>query len=196
VTVQDRYGCQEEAVISLQDPELFVLNTIPDQSVLLGDEIQVNTFFNFPLGSVSWDNVSGLSCGNCENPILIPFESGKYIISATNLEGCIAMDSFMVEVDKQALFYLPNIFTPNDDGLNDVFYLSSYKSSVMVIDDFYVYDRWGNLAFEAHNINSNDLNSGWNPDKSTLNGVYAYIVNLRLIDQTIHQLLGDITILR
>lgn len=196
ITVVDRYGCRNESPVVLTDPELFVIQTIENQSVLLGDEIQVTTISNYPLNTVTWNNGAGLSCTNCENPLLIPYDNGEYVITATNMDGCIARDSFNVMVDKQALFFIPNIFTPNDDGLNDVFFMSSYKSSVQVIDDFYVYDRWGNIAYEAHEISGNDLNVGWNPDRNATDGVYTYVIRTTLIDGSVHHLTGNLTLIR
>ena len=87
--------------------------------------------------------------------------------------------------------YIPNIFSPNNDGENDVFYI---RSNCVIEFDCIIYDRWGNKVFESH-----DVNVGWDGDLNraqAATGVYVYYVFARMQDGTAQSYEGNITLCR
>jgi gliding motility-associated-like protein len=96
-------------------------------------------------------------------------------------------------VDNCPVYELPNVFTPNGDGFNDLFRPFPYRQieSINII----IYNRWGQLVFESNNPeinwNGNDLNGNPLPD-----GVYFYVcevneillagINKRILKGNIH----------
>ena len=77
-------------------------------------------------------------------------------LTTTSDKGCTADTCIVIEVKEDFTIYIPNTFTPNDDGLNDVFIpvISGAKQSTYALD---IYDRWGQLVF-----NTNTMSEGWN----------------------------------
>jgi len=81
--------------------------------------------------------------------------TGNYMVTVTDSFGCIGSDSVQVKNCDSALF-VPDAFTPNNDGLNDVFRAVSSGDNITRFS-MQIYDRWGALVFE-----SNDIIQGWN----------------------------------
>ncbi len=76
------------------------------------------------------------------------------------------------------MFSIPNVFTPNADGLNDRFHLIS-NAEIGECMEMHIFDRWGNIVYE-----SPDGNVGWNGSRSgggaeAAAGVYYYLINVR-----------------
>ncbi len=112
--------------------------------------------------------------------------------------GCKAYDSVTVNVlcDQSQLF-IPNTFSPNGDGQNDVFYPRGL--GLKTISSFRIYNRWGELLFEKRGIQLNDRNNGWdgtfrgnllNPD------VFVYIIDGICDSDAPMSWKGDITLIR
>jgi gliding motility-associated-like protein len=72
-----------------------------------------------------------------------------YNVVGTTPEGCVAVDQIKVRVIKGPDIYVPNTFTPNNDGLNDV--LKAIPVGIGQFHYFRVYDRWGKLVFTTNN---------------------------------------------
>ena len=92
---------------------------------------------------------------------------------------------------------MPNVFSPNQDGVNDRFLVFSEND---VLYDMNIYDRWGNRVYEGLNLITNDTSMGWDGMSNNSNvaqGVYVYKVMI-LIDETAERLVidGTITIVR
>jgi gliding motility-associated-like protein len=87
--------------------------------------------------------------------------------------------------------YVPNAFSPNGDGINDLFQV--FTTGVKVFN-LKVFDRWGELVYESDN-----LGSGWNGKyKGTLMepGVYVYLVNVTFLDFTTKAVKGSLMLVR
>lgn len=120
-----------------------------------------------------------------------PFIVYQCIISNNN--GCSDTCSYVVHTDNiPADLEMPNTFTPNNDGLNDIFIIQ--KKNIL-LHYFAVYDRWGERIFYTNN-----LQTGWDgtsKGKTVQNGVYAYIIEYQTQeDSVIKTKSGNITLLR
>ena len=118
--------------------------------------------------SYSWFPSEGLSCTDCQSPVAIPLKTTKYFVTISDSKGCIGLDSIIVTVtDTHETFFLPNSFTPNDDGNNDVYYIYGNNIEFAAMK---IYNRWGELIFE-----SSDIKKGWDGRKSFgfLNGILS-----------------------
>jgi gliding motility-associated-like protein len=103
-----------------------------------------------------WTSYDSLSCTDCRLTNLYPTQSQFAYVTGTDAAGCKVTDSVKVTVmqcDPNAIF-LPNIFTPNNDGLNDKFMV---RSKVLTnLSYFRVFDQWGQMVYETKNVND-----GW-----------------------------------
>jgi gliding motility-associated-like protein len=93
--------------------------------------------------------------------------------------------------------FVPNIFSPNGDGINDIFYLQS-NSEVTEVSVFRVFDRWGDVVFEDFNFLPNDPVHGWDgsSDGEGLNpGVFVCWIKLQTTQGELI-VVGDVTLVR
>jgi gliding motility-associated-like protein len=85
-------------------------------------------------------------------------------VAMTDENGCPAGDETVVMVDPNRNFYIPNTFTPNGDGRNDLFRIRARINSIRQVNTFQVFDRWGELLFEAKDFRPQEENDSdaWN----------------------------------
>ena len=150
------------------------------------------------LQAARWDPNPFLSCTNCLNPIIIPAHTDHYIVTGKNENQCT--DTAMITIRTVTIgdLYIPTAFTPNNDRLNEVFYVMG-SERVITLKDFIIYTRWGDKVFEAHNIPANDPMFGWNgTDKGVKSqpGVYVYQVNAQMADGKYEFRKGTVTLIR
>jgi gliding motility-associated-like protein len=135
-----------------------------------GDTTQLNAIITGGYTSFAWTPTTGLSDPLITNPIAIPLTSTVYLINVTDTDGCIKGDSILIGVYDP--IFIPNAFTPNGDGENDVFRVPQTIS--FDLTDFVVYNRWGIKVFET-----SDINQGWDGtyqgNKCDI-GTYVYII--------------------
>jgi len=186
-------GCiSPRSTITVTIAPTINVNIIADKTYLfLGESTGLIAYSGLPNTTYSWTPPNGLSCIVCSNPTATPDASGWYYVTATNPSGCTSLDSIYIEVDPTANIYVPNIFSPNEDGNNDI-YLVRGKG----IETFYlaIYNRWGQKVFE-----SNDMTQGWDGTKGgkMLNqGVFVYKLNIIMKNGEEHQKSGNITLVR
>jgi gliding motility-associated-like protein len=125
--------------------------------------------------SYQWNNTATLANPTSATTIALPTEKTTYTVIVNDSLGCSITDSIEVLVDKsETIKPLANVFTPNDDGLNDCLQLSSvcnFKNMSMS-----VFNRWGNIIFETSN--PNECWSGKSANGSNVSeGVYLFILN-------------------
>jgi gliding motility-associated-like protein len=123
-----------------------------------------------------WSPSKGLSCTGCPSPQVQPDTSITYHVLVTDrLTGCSTEGTIELRQGTQCsgdLVQVPNGFTPNGDGENDVLYVRG--TSLSEISVFRVFNRWGEVVFET-----NDIYEGWDGKHtgSYVNpGVYVYYV--------------------
>ncbi|MCX6310298.1 MAG: PKD domain-containing protein [Bacteroidetes bacterium] len=117
-----------------------------------------------------------------------------YLI-ATNDSGCTDTAWENIIVNDYHTFFIPTAFTPNNNGLNDIF-IPVFTNILSVDYRFLIFDRWGNLIFE-----SNDPNLGWNGQwknsgKLVEQDVYVYTIDYTDNMYEKHRLIGHVTLLR
>lgn len=145
-----------------------------------------------------WEPSSTLSCDECADPVASPYKTTKYTVKVFTKYNCVDSADVTITVlcDKSQVF-IPNTFTPNGDGMNDVFMVRG--NGLSNLKSFRVYSRWGEVLFERTNVTPNDKASGWD---GTHNGtqlppdVYVYIAEVYCENGDLLQLKGDVTIIR
>lgn len=146
----------------------------------------------------TWSPEAGLSCIDCPEPKISDIGMAmNYTVTVTdNLTGCSIEDFIQVRfINKcsQKAFYIPNIFSPNGDGVNDLFYVSAEDPNEF--DAIHIFDRWGNKIYA-----SEDINASWDGlyfGKPLTSGVYPYRIDYTCIDTgESYVFYGDVTIIR
>jgi gliding motility-associated-like protein len=150
------------------------------------------------ISSYTWSPVTRLSCTDCAAPLANPQFTTKYTVLLEDRYGCRnSGDITVVVVCNNQNFFVPNTFSPNGDGQNEVFYPRG--TGLFRIKSMLVFNRWGQVVFERKNFAVNDPSVGWN---GTFKGqkasadVYMYMIEILCDNNTVIPVKGDITLLR
>jgi len=142
-------------------------------------------------GTLTWISGEGILCKVCPTTQIMPEKTGCYIVQAVNEYGCKAEDEVCIEVTANYNLYIPNSFTPNGDGINDVFRI--YGSGLLKVN-LTIFDRWGEKIFV-----SNEFEKGWD---GTFKGnmckedVYVWQLRYKALDGKERTKTGHVTLLR
>jgi gliding motility-associated-like protein len=146
----------------------------------------------------SWTPVTNLSCTDCPNPVAADTFSTLYKVMVTDSNHCVSYDSIFIKtICDEKNYFIPNTFSPNGDGVNDVFYPRG--RSLYNIQSMRVFNRWGQKVFEKRNFPANTQSEGWD---GTFNGrpaavdAYVYIIEVICENAQIISLKGDVTLIR
>jgi len=163
----------------------------------------VNTVINFidkSVGATTWSWSFGdaiNSSSNLQSPTFIYTDSGYYQIRLiiVNEFGCSDTSIQLLFIEPEFLFYIPNTFTPNGDGLNDVFAPSLFGIENETFE-FYIFDRWGDKIFE-----SNSSTVGWNGVANSGSEIaqqdtYVWLIKLKDIHGNRHKYVGHVNLIK
>jgi len=182
----DENGCVDQDSVYVQVLPLPEVDAGPDQYFVPPEAV---TLFGNTFGlGYSWSPPDYLSCTDCPFPQANPPGAIWYTLTATDEHGCTGTDAVFVK--PYFPIWVPNTITPNNDGLNDVFF--AYGA---VLDGFRmrVYDRWGILIFE-----STDQKHGWDGGINgyyVQNDTYIWVVEYDSEDRR-KQLTGHVNVVR
>jgi gliding motility-associated-like protein len=191
VLVTDANGCQASSSVTLNDIDIpAVTITNNDTTISLGDVVQLNAI-NAP--DYTWTPVEGLSCVDCAAPVAQPMQRTTYVVTTITGRNCIKTDSVTIFVDARRFLFVPTAFTPNKDGVNDVF---KVKAGGVAVFRMSVYNRWGQLIFT-----SADMRKGWDGTyirELQPNGAYVYMIEYAYYgaDEKVYQRKGTVTLIR
>lgn len=149
ITVRDSFGCTTQISENLVNPAPKRININEQLRVIaLGDSTLVSVIPTFTdVGSVVWSPSTSVNPDGLE-AWLKPLKNTFYTVVVKDSIGCEFKDTINVLVDSRVLLFVPNIFSANSDGTNDILRLHA-GSSVDKIISFRVFDRWGVMVFEA-----------------------------------------------
>lgn len=159
-TVTDAHGCTDTASGTVTQPLEVLVTTTPDSLTIdLGESIQLNASSNYgAITNYQWSPNIGLTCVECPNPEVALNQSQVYTIEATvNINGtdCYGHARLPVKVVPHYDIFIPNVFTPNGDGNNDLFRIFGNLPALKFVE-VQIFDRIGEKVFEA-----NDINFAW-----------------------------------
>jgi len=149
---------------------------------------------SFELDSVSWTTYDSLGCDDCLEQDITPLFTTGYEVFLMNENGCMTEDDVIVYVNNKRRVYIPNAFSPDGDGNNDVFMIYG-GIGVEEVENFQIFNRWGDLVFEKNNFQPNDTSMGWdgffNGEKMNP-GVFVFVAEVRYVNGEKEVLKGDL----
>jgi len=158
------------------------------------------TLSNDTFKTFVWTPNTALNCSNCPDPVVTVGGSELYTLMATNIYGCSDTDVMYVSTFCQnSQVFIPNAFTPDGDGKNDV--LMVRGSGIKLVKNFRIYNRWGQVVFERANFQVNDPQFGWdgkirNTDSFSPPDVYVYYCEVVCDNDTPFTYKGNITLVK
>ena len=176
---------------------LPVVQISGDVTVIAGGSVQLIASGS-NISQYLWLPDATLSCTACSNPTVTPRATTTYTVVAKNEFGCTDTASTVIHLlcDASQVF-IPNTFTPNNDGQNDYFFARGVGLDHIV--SFRVYSRWGEVLFEKTGIQLNDERNGWD---GTYKGavlppdVYVYVMEAICENGEPVRWKGDVTLMR
>ncbi|MEN0048177.1 MAG: PKD domain-containing protein [Bacteroidota bacterium] len=193
-------GCDTTYFFDLTQPQELSVNIREDSiAIVKGDAVPVNVSISNDTLSLEWINLDKSSVNEVDstNYVLSPLESGLYILEATD-GRCVTSDSVYFDVLSREQVYLANAFSPNGDERNNYFYVQA-GSGIANVESFQIFDRKGELVYEAQNILPNNPLDGWDGSfngQMMNQGVFVYAVQVVFKDGTEETLIGDVLLIR
>lgn len=195
--VTNSSGCADTVVQNIEVYPLPVVNAGPDLTVNIGFPITLSTTGS-PVVEYRWSPVAGLSCTNCPNPVARPVSTTTYLVQVTDANGCKSQDNLTLFVTCNGVnVFIPNTFSPNNDGSNDVFFPRG--TGLFQVQRMAIFNRWGELVFQRTNFAPNDSNAGWNGrvnGKPAISDVYTYIIEIVCNNSEVLPLKGNISLIQ
>ncbi len=192
-------GCQIYTEIFQVTEEWINLSLGEDQFIDLGESITISPTVQStsPDSIYQWTGSNAEICLDCPTQVFLPLENDLINLTITNQAGCIDQDSINIFVEADRAVFVPNAFSPNGDGINDLVFASTKIPQQIAY--FRIYNRWGALVFENKDGRSNDPSFGWNgtfKGEVVNNAVFVYDMLLVYLDGVQQQISGDITVIK
>jgi gliding motility-associated-like protein len=184
--IADLNGCKDTTSFDvIVSPKPNITINVNNPIITLGQSIQLMASGG---EDYIWTSSIGLSCADCPDPIATPAATTTYCV-ITSLAGCLADTCVNITVRDNCQLIFPNIFSPNGDGINDIW--CSKAQDCIGVQSLAIYDRWGNLL---HNQTGTEV--CWDGGTKFQNNVYTYLLNIVKSDGKTVNLTGTITLVR
>lgn len=191
ITISNDFGCRDSALVKVNVFENLSINAGSDQSINIGDSVILNATVKGTSVNFYWSPSTFINDIHSVTPKVYPIEDVVYTLTANSTVGCgSATSSVKIKVYKN--IFIPNAFTPNDDGRNDKFRVigaGNYKQFKLLI-----FNKWGGIIYST-----TDINNSWDGRfKGELQptGPYVYYVEIRTASNKKISKKGTIMLLR
>ncbi|MGI9161134.1 MAG: gliding motility-associated C-terminal domain-containing protein, partial [Saprospiraceae bacterium] len=176
-------------------------------SLVLGESAPLSAKVNKTEVDFLWEPATWLSDAGIANPVSRPIQPILYTVTATDNNGCTKIDTVLIDVriDYDATLFIPNAFTPNDDGVNDLFYLRSNFGEALRINYFRIFDKYNETVFDLNQLEGHeqatpdDRRFGWDGQFSGQKaeaGSYRTTVSVTFPDGVVKAFAGTIQLIR
>jgi gliding motility-associated-like protein len=199
VVGRDRAGCfSDTASVEIK---VWPRPTVSIEDVItlpVGNSVVLRPQYSTDVSAYQWSHAQTLSCATCPYPSAKPKAETTYSITAKNEGGCAAKDEVTVQVVcNGGNLFIPNTFSPNNDGTNEQFYPRG--SGLSRIKTLKIFNRWGEIVFSRDDFNANDAAAGWDgtfKGRQLASDVYVYICEVVCINNEVLSYKGNVTLLR
>jgi len=200
VTGSDSLNCFTDTgfidVVVYPIPQINILETLIKTN--FGANVPLKTQASSDVSRWLWTPATGLNCSNCAEPLATVTKKQIYTATVSNDGGCVAKDEVAVEPYCTASnVFIPNTFSPNGDGQNDLFYPRG--GGVTSIKSMQIFSRWGEVGFDRRDFALNDTNAAWNgtyKGKLLTPDVFVYVVEVQCGNNEVFGLKGNVTLLK
>lgn len=193
VTVTDANNCTNTAGLTILVQQEPNVTYSPDTTIIIGESVPLYIYADQSNIDYIWAPDYAISCLPCSNPVVTPLETTEYFVVYEDSSGCFNPKAYvLVTVIEEYSLDVPNAFTPDGDGINDVVYVRGWGIKEMI--EFKIYNRWGQQIFFT-----DDLKQGWD---GTFNGkvqnidTYAYYTRVKLYNNQEMEKSGTINLLK
>jgi gliding motility-associated-like protein len=200
VIVRDSTNCKTTIQVDVPQPGPIQVSAGADAVLELGFTTTLRAIVvpTDRIYSYLWTPFDSLLTPRRAITVAAPTKTTLYTVTVRDTNNCTAVDQVLIEVKKDRPVFVPNVFSPNHDGNNDVFMIFGNASAVKV-QELKIFDRWGDMVFSAQDTPLNDSRFGWDGTfrgKDLTPQVFAYFAKVIFVDGEIVLYSGDITLMR
>ncbi len=196
-------GCVNADTLFVDDiPIVPGVSLPPITTVEVNGQVELTVDIDIPMtevAAINWTPVDNVSCQDCVTTIIEnPIDGLEITVEVISISGCVSTATTILRELTFADIYIPTVFSTESQLGNDFFTLFA-NDQVELIEEMFIFDRWGELVFSTEGIPPNEPTLGWdgrfNGDFA-VQGVYVYLFKVRLLggEEEIHT--GSITLLR
>lgn len=171
------------------------LELTESQEIIFGQTVTLTALTTTEDPFIYWTAQDKIFCSECESITVSPEDDVIYTVMVEDANGCTIQDEVSITVRKDCVeddFFIPNMISPNNDGANDEFYITSDIPTNL--KHLRIYDRWGEQMFET-----SDWNTHWRGDyrgQAVNPGVYVYYLEAVCPNGEPFKKVGNITVLK
>ncbi|MBK7344996.1 MAG: CotH kinase family protein [Saprospiraceae bacterium] len=194
LSVEDAFGCISTSQVTLDLGLPPTIDLGADLFVLLGDWVDIHPSISGTAASLSWP---GFTCPNCPSLSFQAWMDTTVSVLMVDDGGCTASDELNVHVKAREEIYWPGAFSPNGDGINDLWLPVALSPQAQLLEAG-IYDRWGNLVYSRSNTPLNDA-TAWDGTMNgdpCQNGVYVYHCRIQIEPGKVVERAGEILLVR
>lgn len=192
LTIRDANGCELEKVFAVSTTGAITCDAGED--VIKYQGAAVNLQGTATEGDILWSPTVGLSDSTITNPEVSPTKDQVYTMHVVTANGCTCEDEVKVKV-APLIVPVPNAFTPNGDGANDVWKIRNLDFYDDCVVD--VYTRWGQRVFHSEGYESGDEWDGTHLGVALPAGSYYFVINLNVpVEDATNYLTGSLIIIK
>lgn len=171
-------------------------NYTPYQPIEMKDEVNfMDASFGAPIVSWNWYFMNTAQYTSLlQNPVFTYPDAGQFVVALVvkSNKGCLDTILKTIVVGKEFSLFVPNAFTPNDDGKNDTFYAKGYGILKFEMD---IYDRWGENIFHTNDIN-NDWDGTYKSKEKCKDDIYVWKIKVWGCNEVVKELCGHVTLIK
>jgi len=199
LTAANKIGCTADTTKSIHVVALPTATPSEDPiTIPVGTGTNLLMNYTGDIERYTWTPPIRLSCTDCPTPFANPQYTTTYNVQLEDRHGCMNSGELTIIVvcGKENVF-IPNTFSPNGDGRNEVFYPKG--TGLFRIKSMRIFNRWGEIVFEKKEFAANDASAGWNgtfKGKAASPDVYIYSMEILCENNTIIPFKGNVTLLR
>ncbi|MBK9254143.1 MAG: gliding motility-associated C-terminal domain-containing protein [Saprospiraceae bacterium] len=183
ITAKDKNGCIVSGEVTLIDPEILELEIPLEINLAYSENLPLRFTTNYSTNDIvfiEWKNEQDEILGTDFTLDYHAFKSEDIFVEIENMNGCRAIARTRILVDTELELFIPNIFSPNGDGVNDRLIIGKNKIPAN-IDKISIYDRYGNMVYAMNNFPFNDNEVGWDghyQNRRVEQGVYIMVMQV------------------
>lgn len=191
-------GCKDTATRNIHIHPIPSVSLPADTTILAGSTIAIPAIYSGNMINYLWSPATFLNCTSCPRPLVTPDYTTRYTVSFSDSNNCRNSGTIQIKtLCKNSNLFVPNTFSPNGDGSNDVLYPRG--KGIDRVNYFRIFNRWGEVVFERYDFPVNSAVNGWDgtwKGKKANADVYIYQVEVYCMSGELISSTGNITLIR
>ena len=200
VTLLDEYNCSYSYPINIPSPPPIIINEIDFFEIQNGEILTIDPQVSggTPPYDYQWTSTNTIPCDFCETIEIAPIINSSYNLLISDNNDCQESTTFEVKVSNPQDVYIPNIFSPNGDGFNDIHTVFASRDTDRILS-YQIFNKQGILYFEETDFLPNSTFSGWNGlfnGKQLNPDIFICVVNVLFANGEKRKIIQSVALIR